>query len=212
MSRKSMLISTKVPNIVGHLQSKLRSLLSDNSLLFKEVQPHSDYFSLAGDKIINIPDQENGRVVGMARLSIRDITYGISIVLKFNYGDKKTDHISISIYDSYDNTALKLFRAEWDSETKYNHAQPHWHIHKKEIPPIYSEDSITVFSPGNNESPFETSIDKIHFAMMATWDKNSECIYPVSRTELKNQLSWVEGVVKYIGVQLLFLQNKSVMH
>lgn len=151
-------------------------------------------------------------------------TYWLGLKVDFVYETKLGDlltHASFALFcGSSPQSAVPLFRAEWDPRAKSSsHAQPHWNLQGE----ILRRDlaSPTRFSPDEFQRPrwqladenVNPTIDKshsnsldwicnFHFAMSATWHENKGRHSPCEATEELLQC-WVRGCVEYIRAQLV---------
>jgi hypothetical protein len=124
-------------------------------------------------------------------------------------------HISLTIFHDLLGIVIPFFRAEWDaSDTKSDHAQPHWHF----IQPFQHVETIVrrtldipqEFTPSGEVSLFNEFADygRFHFAMVRLWDKQNgeSCL---KQTFDSGEFSeWFHNLTLYISRQVEHLNKK----
>ena len=201
------------PKLIGHLQTRIRKQLADSTITINELLVDTGIFSfVSGGGIKYHVDNEYGRKVGLLPIKISEsLIYWLSINLSHNTSTKTIKGISIAVYS--DNNFIKLFRAEWaNNELKYDHAQPHWHIHPKKTyndKKEWHEEEESIFFEDAEET-IKEKIENLHFAMSAPWHKKESHIVTLSKSQDAEILNWIEGVLNYIFKELKYIHDKSM--
>lgn len=206
--------------IIGLIEGKVRNVLNNKTIIFRELFENTGIFNIvngAGIKIIY--DNEISHKLGALPIVVNNLInqYWLSINISCNTSSKSIKGITISIYSDYNNDGelKKLFRAEWtDNGIDQKHAQPHWHIHYSKSNPIqeiWDDVEVKEFSDYNQSQGIliVENLDKIHFAMSALWHKKMGHALIVSESQDSEIVNWVEGVIKYVIIQLGYIHNKS---
>lgn len=150
-------------------------------------------------------------------------TYWLGLKVDFvhetKWGDLLT-HASIALFcGASPQSALPLFRAEWDPREKGSgHAQPHWNLQREilrrdlAVPSRFSPEEFQqsrwqapgeeiALETGGNQSSLDWMCD-FHFAMSSTWHASDGQHSPCRATE-ELLRCWVRGCVEYIRAQLI---------
>lgn len=130
---------------------------------------------------------------------------------------EKNTFISVSIFQGEPSVINKkqLLRAEWDD---YNndeefHPQPHWHILNSEI---IDESSFESFARNDHENGFAAlleesnsrtiNIDKMHFAMNASWTENQGNVLKIN--DIEKVSNWFNGLFSHLKVELQYIRKR----
>ena len=204
------------PTLVKLLQSDLQRLLEDGTIAFDELEAGSGHYCMVGGRGYEFffdPEMNHKTGIYLLKLYSAD-EYWLSISLSFNTYTWEVRHIAISIYSL---EKVKLFRAEWGKdESGIGHAQPHWHIlYNKPTTTEWQRLEETAEFVESNTTDLYSRLQKIHFAMFASWHINDNHVAPMKSTNDKatrdrELRSWVKQVINYIKAQLIYLGNKSL--
>jgi hypothetical protein len=198
------------PSIIGLLQSQLKKTLGDQTIRIGELEEGTGNYSIVSCLgIMNYMDEETSHLLGLFPFRVADtFNYWLSISLKFNYGNNLVSHISISFFDD---TLYKMFRAEWANNVLIAHAQPHWHIHKKNpdfSSPLWDAEVVKNFPDDVNEA-ISDKLKNIHFAMASSWHNKSTHVLNLADSKKSEVLNWIDGVLNYVNQQLTYIHDKT---
>ena len=199
------------PPIIGHLQSRLKRTLRDESITLGELDLGTRIFSIVRCRGLKYYiDEESSYNVGLLPFRVAEsFDYWLSLSMQLNFGLKKVIQVSISFFDE---TRFRMFRAEWaNNEFKIVHAQPHWHIHNRKPDfnsPLWDEKAVTIFKEEVDEV-INDKVKNIHFAMSSTWHNGFNHVQSLSESNDTEVLNWIDGVLKYTFEQLTYLHDKS---
>lgn len=201
------------PKFIGLVQNKIRTLLSDKSIIINQMYQDTGIFGFVSGRGLKFyTDIENSHKMGLLPVLQTDLNqYWLSINIPYNTSTKTLKGISLCIYANDD--SVKLFRAEWtNNESNINHAQPHWHIHAEKLKngsKGWDENESEDFSLEEIEEPIREKIKRIHFAMAAAWHKKEDHIVLLSGNDNTELLNWIDGTLKYSIQQLEYIHDKS---
>lgn len=199
------------PSIIGHLQNRLKKILGDRSISIGELEKGTGNYSIVScSGISHRIDDETKHNVGMVPFRVADAAdYWLSLSINFDVAIKKTKHVSITFYDD---ASSKIYRAEWaNNESSIIHAQPHWHIHNRKpdfSSPLWNPEAVDMF-PVEVAEVINDKIKNIHFAMAATWHKNSNHVQSLADSQESEVINWIDGVLNYSRQQLTYLHDKT---
>lgn len=199
------------PSIIGHLQSRLKDTLNDESITIGELNSGTGNFSIVRCRgFEHFVDEESSHNVGLFPFRVaHSFDYWLSLSVQYNFGFKKVTHVSISFFDE---TKFKMFRAEWaNNESKVVHAQPHWHIHNKKpdfSSPLWDEEAVSIFKEEVDEV-INDKVKNIHFAMSSIWQNGFNHVQSLADSKDIEVLNWIDGVLIYTTEQLTYLHDKS---
>ena len=199
------------PQVIGHLQSRLKRTLGDKSILIGEKEKNTGNFSIIScSGFFLYFDVESSHNLGLFPFRVADAcNYWLSISVQFNFLINKVTHVSISFFDE---TLCKMFRAEWaDNKSLIKHAQPHWHIHNKKpdfSSPLWDAEAVKMF-PGDADEVIDDKIKNIHFAMSSSWHKSASYVQSLADSNDTEIINWIVGVLLYTKQQLTYLHDKT---
>lgn len=117
---------------------------------------------------------------------------------------------SVSFFQDTGEKIKQLFRAEWDCydvKDGYNHPQPHWHftaqlsdITKLSDLENIEEENIYNQMLGNSKS---INLDKMHFAMIGTWQMNGNIINS-SMNDESVLVDWLVSLFSHVREELVY--------
>lgn len=137
-----------------------------------------------------------------------------AIEFKTNKNVVEPESASVVVFsgEAYNSEKVPLLRAEWESNPKSPHAQPHWHVYTSRIESMSHEpetfESASAFDLSQDiSSSINDFVPKFHFAMCANWStRNPTCVQIIQDEHCV--ADWIAHTVKYIQGQLRYTMRR----